>query len=251
MQTQCPHCNTRFRVTDAQLEVADGFVRCGVCNEVFQAAGQSADAAEIDFNTRTADDPGRKDAFDFFDETVTESLPHVVPEKLRDDPVNQPSPMLSTLFWSVGSLLLIFTLMLEHIWFNREQFIDLPELAPVFDSLCDSLDCRQISVRQPAEIELVSRNIYSHPDQKQALKVDLSLRNNARFTQPYPVMQIEFADARGFIVAARRFLPKEYLFDADEEPPIYPAIEPGSQVDLTFEILDPGKHAVAYEFTFM
>lgn len=37
LQTQCPHCQTRFRVTDEQLGVAKGKVRCGNCMEVFNA----------------------------------------------------------------------------------------------------------------------------------------------------------------------------------------------------------------------
>ncbi|WP_328187499.1 DUF3426 domain-containing protein [Marinobacter sp. OP 3.4] len=35
--TRCPHCDTRFRVTDGQLNVANGRVRCGHCMEVFDA----------------------------------------------------------------------------------------------------------------------------------------------------------------------------------------------------------------------
>ncbi|MCZ6854481.1 MAG: DUF3426 domain-containing protein [Gammaproteobacteria bacterium] len=34
--TECPHCSTRFRVTEAQLQVATGRVRCGACLTVFQ-----------------------------------------------------------------------------------------------------------------------------------------------------------------------------------------------------------------------
>jgi len=37
LQTQCPKCQTRFRVTDQQLGVAGGKVRCGNCMEVFNA----------------------------------------------------------------------------------------------------------------------------------------------------------------------------------------------------------------------
>lgn len=37
LQTQCPNCQTRFRVTDEQLGVAKGKVRCGNCMEVFNA----------------------------------------------------------------------------------------------------------------------------------------------------------------------------------------------------------------------
>lgn len=40
--TQCPHCQTRFRVTRAQLGMARGSVRCGACLQVFNAAEQLA-----------------------------------------------------------------------------------------------------------------------------------------------------------------------------------------------------------------
>ncbi len=35
--TQCPYCQTRFRLTPEQLSVAAGKVRCGACLEIFQA----------------------------------------------------------------------------------------------------------------------------------------------------------------------------------------------------------------------
>lgn len=35
--TQCPHCSTAFRVTEEQLSVAKGAVRCGSCLKVFRA----------------------------------------------------------------------------------------------------------------------------------------------------------------------------------------------------------------------
>lgn len=37
LQTQCPKCRTRFRVTDEQLGIAKGKVRCGHCMDVFNA----------------------------------------------------------------------------------------------------------------------------------------------------------------------------------------------------------------------
>ena len=36
--TRCPHCQTRFRVTEHQLQLAAGRVRCGACLTVFQGA---------------------------------------------------------------------------------------------------------------------------------------------------------------------------------------------------------------------
>jgi len=34
--TECPNCQTRFRVTESQLQIAAGRVRCGACLTVFQ-----------------------------------------------------------------------------------------------------------------------------------------------------------------------------------------------------------------------
>lgn len=35
--TRCPACNTHFRVVNDQLKIAEGWVRCGQCGEVFDA----------------------------------------------------------------------------------------------------------------------------------------------------------------------------------------------------------------------
>lgn len=43
--TQCPHCQTSFRVSHAQLSVARGVVRCGSCLQVFNAAKQLLEQA--------------------------------------------------------------------------------------------------------------------------------------------------------------------------------------------------------------
>ena len=40
--TQCPYCQTRFRLTAEQLSVAAGNVRCGACLEVFHAGDAAA-----------------------------------------------------------------------------------------------------------------------------------------------------------------------------------------------------------------
>jgi len=37
LQTQCPNCQTRFRVTEEQLGIAKGKVRCGNCMNIFNA----------------------------------------------------------------------------------------------------------------------------------------------------------------------------------------------------------------------
>ena len=36
--TRCPACQTRFKVVAEQLRISDGWVRCGNCKQVFDAA---------------------------------------------------------------------------------------------------------------------------------------------------------------------------------------------------------------------
>src|SRR5690606_1580772 len=42
--TRCPSCGTKFRVVADQLRISDGWVRCGRCQEVFDAAQALEDA---------------------------------------------------------------------------------------------------------------------------------------------------------------------------------------------------------------
>ncbi|WP_191623162.1 MJ0042-type zinc finger domain-containing protein, partial [Pseudomonas fluorescens] len=58
--TQCPHCQTSFRVNHAQLSVARGVVRCGSCLQVFNAAKQLLEQAGKEVSTPVA--PGNVEA---------------------------------------------------------------------------------------------------------------------------------------------------------------------------------------------
>ena len=310
MQTQCPHCETRFRVTETQVNAADGFVRCSVCEEVFNAfevaqqdehqqslldqqalhesssneeteraeANPELDASHINEQleqteddtaqndidetveepaaSETSDDDIRKDTFDFFAEDDDESSSHVVPEQFKKSYADGSGSFIGNLLWGIGALLLTATLGIEYAWFNRDQLNQIPQLQPWTERLCQYVECKDIAMRNPAKIKLVARNVYSHPNEKNALMVDITMKNQADFAQPYPVMQIKFSDVRGGDVAARRFLPDEYLpadirdrrQRADSQQALF---EPDTNMSFTIEIQDPGKQAMTYEFDFL
>ncbi len=44
--TQCPHCKATFKVTEEQLGIANGRVRCGACMNIFDAIAYSLDPAK-------------------------------------------------------------------------------------------------------------------------------------------------------------------------------------------------------------
>ena len=310
MHTQCPHCDTRFRVTESQVNTADGFVRCSVCQEVFNAfevavnhkhqtslldteqlnndPPHATDRDEsyladqvntdfnplendsliektqqepfeltssdgVDFNETSATDDSRRDAFDFFDEEANKSLSHVVPEQFKDSYASGSARLISNLLWSIGTLLMVATLVIEYAWFNRDQLNQAPQIQAWTEKFCQRFECKNIAMRNPAKIELISRNVYSHPNEKNALMVNITMKNHADFAQPYPVMQINFSDIRGTDVAARRFLPTEYLpaeiLQSGSEQ--LQLLEPDTNMTFTMEIQDPGKQAMTYEFNFL
>ena len=61
MQTKCPNCQAQFIVTQESLEIADGMVRCGQCDQVFDAEenfiDESSEAASSDDTSLNTDSP--------------------------------------------------------------------------------------------------------------------------------------------------------------------------------------------------
>ena len=77
--------------------------------------------------------------------------------------------------------------------------------------------------------------------------VDAILYNRAQFAQPFPLLELRFADLNGQLIASSRFRPSEYLSGElagqDEMPPQTP-------IHISLEIKDPGAKAVNYSLSF-
>lgn len=55
--TQCPKCQTSFRVTDAQLDIANGAVRCGSCLHIFNATEHQLGDSPVSIKPTANSDP--------------------------------------------------------------------------------------------------------------------------------------------------------------------------------------------------
>lgn len=95
--TQCPHCQTRFRLTPAQLSVANGHVRCGACLEVFHAANAAVALAERPAPTEPPEQPASDTVAE--DETPVSPPPAPQPPSslLEDDLDDHDEPDLAAL----------------------------------------------------------------------------------------------------------------------------------------------------------
>lgn len=57
MQTECPNCQAQFLVTQESLDIADGMVRCGQCDQVFDAEQNLIVVQNSTIEPPTAEEP--------------------------------------------------------------------------------------------------------------------------------------------------------------------------------------------------
>lgn len=263
MYTQCPECATVYAADAATVARDHGMVRCSHCDALFDALLTLADQLppepfeRLDVHSPEPDPPRlgvpvyRPNAqavtftFDPDDKPRTrDTRRHATPafarHARRGDGRRWP--------WVAGTVLLSLTLAGQLAYAERDQLLDSDLVRPWLDSGCAALDC-ELPLRHASQhLELLSRDIRPHPSVSGALIVSATVRNAASFAQAFPVVEITLSDLDENRVAMRRFQPRDYLGDTRA---IERGLAAGASTALVFEVRDPGKNAVAFEFKFL
>ena len=205
-------------------------------------------ASDLDTDIEIDQDDEAEQPSDFFDDDNNQDSPQIIPDELREEVAANDVSIGKNIAWFGGTLLLSTILFLQYFWLNRDQFVQHPSAQALIEKACLKFDCNKFTIRDPSNIELLTRNVFSHPNEKNTLMISIVLQNNAKFSQPYPMLQINFSDIRGDDVVARRFTPAEYLETKQEK---HPLLQPGTDASFNLEIQDPGKQAITYEFNFL
>lgn len=266
MYTKCPECRAVFRVTTEQLQMAEGLVRCGICDAVFNGSEhieENHDPNAVTENWRTQLDHDSKDeqwsnnipdnAFDDTSDveqqtdddalTDTERVPTVIRDDFGSNTlVKTNSPIQITVFTLGAIALAIFFLGQISYWQNVDV---LPRTW--VNGFCNMAGCGQNNQRDVTAIKMLNRNIYTHPNVKDALMITTSFVNQSPSAQNYPLLAITLLDTQGQIVAIRRFSPKDYLVNKSLADTLMP---PNQPIGARLEVLDPGNKVIAYEFEF-
>ncbi|TWC41275.1 putative Zn finger-like uncharacterized protein [Pseudomonas sp. SJZ079] len=149
--------------------------------------------------------------------------------------------------WGLLNLLAAIALSGQYLNYHFDELARQDQYRPWFEQLCPTLGCllpSKVDIEQIKSSNLVVR---SHPEFSGALVVDAILYNRAPFTQPFPLLEMRFADINGQLLASRRFKPSEYLageLAGQAEMP------PQTPIHISLDILDPGTHAVNYSLSF-
>lgn len=150
--------------------------------------------------------------------------------------------------WVFASILLLLGLAGQYAYFHFDELSRNQKLRPLITQYCPMLGCEPAGQSDVAKIVGTNLVVRSHPFEKNALVIDVIIKNQANFEQPYPVVQLSFEDINGQPVASRRFNPDEYINDTAISLDSMPSNTP---IHLTLEIEDPGRNAVNYQLLFL
>lgn len=171
---------------------------------------------------------------------------------LVDDPIHldwqkRRSPWGRRLLWLLLILLAAGGLVGQYVAYHFDELARQDQYRPWFQELCPELGCTVPSRVDIARIKSSNLVVRSHPEFSGALVVDAIIYNRAPFSQPFPLLELRFADLNGHLIASRSFKPGEYLGgemqDVAEMPPQTP-------IHIALDILDPGPKAVNYSLSF-
>ena len=149
--------------------------------------------------------------------------------------------------WISSIVATLLLLVVQYVVFNFDRLSRDESYRPLLISSCSLLGCKVPSLDDITLIRSSNLMVRSHPTAQNALVVDAIIINRADFKQPFPVMQLQFTDLAGKIVAGRNFNPNEYLAGELIGSKNMPIKQP---VHISLEIADPGEHAINYQLHF-
>jgi predicted Zn finger-like uncharacterized protein len=263
MYAQCPECLTVFSFDAATVAQAHGTVACGKCGATFGClATLTEELPEETYETLPvhptspappvlmmsvvrADESLQAPLFAHAPPVAEEHESHELPSFARLERLPERAP--HTLRWVLACAALALLLGTQLVWAERRPLLHNPQFAPWLRSACAHLGCHLPLIADVDKLQLVSRDVRPHPSVPGALIISATVRNEAAYAQPYPVVTITLSDLDGNRIAMRRFRPSDYLDDATARTR---GLASGASTAMVFEVKDPGKKAVAFEFGF-
>lgn len=254
MYTQCSNCRATFRVTMKELTAAQGLLRCGECDTIFDAMKNlSTTMPEERLISNSSVSPAKSNERPSLWGKIKKAL------KLERQVAPEPVPLMATApvpagkrekkrasWWLAASLIcLTLLLFLQLIYSTRYWLAQYSVTQPMVATLCQWVDC-DLEQRDLKNIKMLSRNVFSHPNSPEFLIIKASVQNEAQFPQRYPYVEISFLNSASEVVALRRFKPEEYLSSSTTA-----LMQPFQPYELSVNIKDPGSDAVRYQFRFL
>lgn len=149
--------------------------------------------------------------------------------------------------WQWGALAaLLLLLCMQVVLADRDRLSAQAAWRPVVMALCGVFGCDVPTWREPAAFAMLSRDVRPVQGAPGQLQAQATFRNDARWTQAWPVILLTLKDADGRTLGARALQPREYLAD----PATQEGIAPGQSAQVAVRVREPSANVVAFSFDF-
>ena len=145
--------------------------------------------------------------------------------------------------WPLIALLALL-LGLQILLADRARLAADPGWRPVVENLCGALGCTLPAWHEPTAFLMLDRQIRP-ADTPGALRVDATFRNDARWAQDWPALQLALSDADGRVLGSAVFTPEQYLGAAPAT-----RLAPGQSAQASFLVREPAPGTIAFSFEF-
>ena len=149
--------------------------------------------------------------------------------------------------WQWAAVFVLASLLLVQVLVaDRARLAAEAGWRPMITALCSALRCSVPAWHQPGAISMLSRDVSPLAGSNGGLDVRATFRNDARWSQPWPVLLLSLSDADGRVLGSRAFLPHEYLGpDATQTE-----LAPGQSARIALKLHEPNPDVVAFSFDF-
>ena len=245
MYTQCPECNTAFRISTEQLRMGQGRVQCSKCQTLFDAISSLSDIAF-------------EDHFSDLRKLPTLPLEQALPPPIEDEiaagngmtPLPAwnviPSDTLKTsrTWWLSGVILSLLLLFFQLVFFEGGDFVQNPTMRPWIEEFCVYARCRLPGFRNPRSIEVLESSL--QPIGPDTMEFRAVLVNGSRIRQVFPRIKLDLIKLNGEPLARRVFFPEEYLADSSSTQTQMAVRKP---VQIRIEIRHPDGKIGGFHFS--
>lgn len=229
MYTRCSHCSAVFRVTMKELTAAQGKLRCGECAGVFNAMDSLSTKLpnHVDPSEKISFESLNKKQQSSFTASSHNPLKEAIKHKEKSPQVRESSK--NKKLWAFLIILILGALLAVQVWLSKEVWFS--------------------QLRQPEKIKMLSKNVFSHPSQPDALIITASIKSFIKESQPFPFLEARLLDANNQTIALRRFRPHEYV----EQYESGAMLQGNKEVLIKLKIQDPpgSNKAKHFQFSFL
>ncbi|NIJ77191.1 hypothetical protein FHT08_002274 [Xanthomonas campestris] len=142
---------------------------------------------------------------------------------------------------------LVGLLALQIVIADRAQLAADARWRPLVSAACAVARCTLPAWREPAALTLLNRDVRPLPGVPGVLQIQASFRNEARWAQAWPWLQLSLSDADGRVIGTRVLAPQEYL---GQPPAPQDTLAPGQAVQVAFVVREPAASTAAFSFDF-